>query len=236
MKVQATVIAVLVLTTEAFVPTKNHLPKAALSPLKASSWKDLPPPELPAQTVNSGFQQYSQQSFSDFFAKLPKLDLPSVESPSSRPPVPEQVNLESLSNLLSTFLSTQWQLEAIAAVTVGALFNRWLNSPLDFSKAPFEPGTDTYSPEKSDAFYQDRPWMVLKRLIKLGYISGAFTTGVLFDWLVLGKLMKDEEYMALKKAEPRRAREALRLCEQLGPTFIKLVGSFDIFLDPCAVV
>jgi predicted unusual protein kinase regulating ubiquinone biosynthesis (AarF/ABC1/UbiB family) len=219
----ALVISVLSLSTDAFVPTKRATGTVSSTSSRAS-WKDLPLPELPPQTVN-GVKYVAQQQLPDFLADLKNFNLPSVDF-SSLPHLPDQVNAATLSNVMTAFLTTQWQLEAIAIFTVGNLFYRWLNSPLDFSRAPFQPGTDTYSPAKSDAFYQERPGMVLKRLIKLGYMSGAFTTGLLFDWLVLGKLFKDEEYTALKKAEPRRAKEALRLCEQLGPTFIKLVSLF----------
>jgi predicted unusual protein kinase regulating ubiquinone biosynthesis (AarF/ABC1/UbiB family) len=53
----------------------------------------------------------------------------------------------------------------------------------------------------------------------------------LFDWIVLGKLLKDDEFTALRKNEPRRAKEALILCEQLGPTFIKLGQALSIRTD-----
>lgn len=53
-------------------------------------------------------------------------------------------------------------------------------------------------------------------------LSFVFGWGLLWDWLVLGKLCGDENFTALKQAEPRRAKEALLLCEQLGATFIKL--------------
>jgi hypothetical protein len=218
--VQTALVACLLSLTDAFVPNKLNGGFTSFAALKAS-WKDLPIPELPPQAVN-GVEFNSLQPFVEFTASLKRLNVPIDWS--SLPPLPEQINPERLTNLVATFLSTEWQLEAIAVFAVGNLFYRWLNAPLDFSKAPFEPGTDTYSPAKSDAFYQERPGMVLKRLIKLGYLSGTFTTGLLFDWLILGKLLKDEEYTALKNAEPRRAKEALRLCEQLGPTFIKLVS------------
>ena len=84
--------------------------------------------------------------------------------------------------------------------------------------------------------YAQLPWipdkvLVAKRLCSLSYLTAAFTSGILFDWLVLGKLLKDEEYSALKAAEPRRAKEALRLCELLGPTFIKLGQALSIRTD-----
>ena len=57
--------------------------------------------------------------------------------------------------------------------------------------------------------------MVIKRILRLSTLTFGFNTGILFDWLVLGKLFKDEEYTALRNNEPRRAKEALMLCEQL---------------------
>ena len=68
-------------------------------------------------------------------------------------------------------------------------------------KAPYAAGTTTYSPTTADAFYSARPLLVANRMLKLAYLTSAFTTGVLFDWLVLGKLLKDEEYTALKEAD-----------------------------------
>eukprot|EP00536_Pseudo-nitzschia_multiseries_P014157 jgi/Psemu1/213874/e_gw1.663.41.1 len=109
-----------------------------------------------------------------------------------------------------------------------------LLSPIDFSNdaaVPFRPGADTYSPEKADKFYGDRKFMVAKRILQLASLTSSFTTGILFDWLVLGKLLGDDEYKALAKNEPRRAKVALRLCEQLGPTFIKLGQALSIRTD-----
>ena len=228
-------------TTHAFVPTRratrtvpvfgcSSTTTATSSCLKAASpsWKDLPLPDLPAQIVNgvkfTATTMHEQQSLFQW-----PMEWPIVDMSSSSSFLPEQINMDSLSNIAATFLSTEWQIESIVVFAIGNLIYKWLNAPLDFSKAPFEPGTDTYSPAKSDAFYQRRPGMVLKRLLRLGTMSGAFTTGLLFDWLILGKLFKDEDYTALKKAEPKRAKEALRLCEQLGPTFIKLVRPIPFF-------
>lgn len=131
----------------------------------------------------------------------------------------------ALSNggVLSEF-ATPLHVAAIAAFTLGSSLNLWLNTPDDYAKigAPYVPGTTTYSPAASESFYGARPFLVAKRVLKLATLTSAFNTGILFDWLVLGKLFKDEEYTALKKAEPARAKVALRLAEQLGPTFIKL--------------
>lgn len=143
---------------------------------------------------------------------------------------PLDINAETLAQLSAAALNPL-HVAAIAVFAVGSLLVTFVNSPIDFSEAPFEPGTDTYSPKKSDEFYAQRPIMILKRILKLSFISGVFSTGLLFDWLVLGKLFKDEEYTALKKAEPRRAKQSVVLCEQLGPTFIKLGQALSIRQD-----
>ena len=131
--------------------------------------------------------------------------------------------LSSDGGALSGF-ATPLHVAAIAAFALGSSLNLWLSTPDDYSEigAPYKPGTTTYSPAASESFYAARPFLVAKRVLKLATLTSAFNTGILFDWLVLGKLFKDEEYTALKKAEPARAKVALRLAEQLGPTFIKL--------------
>jgi len=119
------------------------------------------------------------------------------------------------------------QLAAIAAVSLGSAVSRADAK----GEAPYAPGKATYDPKAAETFYSQRPLVVAKRVISLARLTTAFTAGVLFDWLVLGKLMKDTEYRALQKAEPRRAKEALALCEQLGPTFIKLGQALSIRTD-----
>jgi len=119
------------------------------------------------------------------------------------------------------------QLGVIAAFGLGGL----IFSADAESEAPYEAGTSTYDPKVADAFYRARPLLVARRIVTLARLNSAFTTGLLFDWLVLGKLFKDEEYTALKQAEPRRAKEALVLCEQLGTTFIKLGQALSIRED-----
>lgn len=128
-------------------------------------------------------------------------------------------------------LATPWHVEAIAAFAAGNLFFLWLNAPDDYSEAPYEPGTMTYSPEAAADFYASRPLLVAKRILRLALLTSAFNAGILWDWLVLGKWLGDEEYTALKNAEPRRAKTALKLCERLGPTFIKLGQALSIRTD-----
>lgn len=144
-------------------------------------------------------------------------------------------NQEWVSFLSSVVIDNPWHTAAIAAFSLGTWFQLAIVlSPIDLSndkELPFQPGADTYSPEKADAFYGQRKFMVVKRVLQLAALTSSFTTGILFDWLILGKLFKDEEYKALARNEPRRAKVALRLCEQLGPTFIKLGQALSIRTD-----
>jgi hypothetical protein len=127
----------------------------------------------------------------------------------------------TFNSLLSLSL-TSWHVGAVAAVTFGSSLLLFINSPDNQKDTPYQPGTSTYNPQAAADFYSKRPLLVLKRVLRLALLTGAFNAGVLFDWLVLGKVLGDLEYTALQKAEPRRAKQALKLCEQLGPTFIKL--------------
>ncbi|CAJ1942966.1 unnamed protein product [Cylindrotheca closterium] len=144
--------------------------------------------------------------------------------------VEETVN-KILNSELFHLATTAWHLEAILAFGIGSALLWFVTTPEKFDDAPYEPGTTTYSPEKAAEFYAKRPLQVGKRVLKLAFLTGMFNAGVLFDWLVLGKLLKDEDYTALRRNEPRRAKVALSLCEKLGPTFIKLGQALSIRTD-----
>lgn len=146
-------------------------------------------------------------------------------------PIPEETVNKMLSSEFFHLAATSWHLEAIAAFGVGSALLWFVTTPESFDDAPYEPGTSTYSPEKAAEFYAKRPLQVVKRVLKLAFLTGMFNAGILFDWLVLGKLLKDEEYTALRRNEPRRAKVALSLCEKLGPTFIKLGQALSIRTD-----
>lgn len=141
--------------------------------------------------------------------------------------------LQSINDIfLTPLVTTPWHSAAVLVLSVGALTLRWLDGDdLASMETPFAPGTDTYSWRKSEEFYGQRPLLVARRVLKLALVSGAFNTGVVWDWLVLGRMLGDEEYTALHRAEPRRAKESLALCEKMGPTFIKLGQALSIRTD-----
>ena len=189
-------------------------------------------PTTPTSLVTSTLEELVQDTL---FQSL----LDALLSPSSDQNNVEMANalqetwnaiLES-SQFLQPALTTPWHLEAIVAFGLGSLLLWFVSTPENFDDAPYEPGTSTYSPQKASEFYQQRPLVVFKRILKLALSTSTFNAGLLFDWLVLGKLLGDEDYTALRNNEPRRAKVALSLCETLGPTFIKLGQALSIRTD-----
>ena len=208
---------------EAFVPRSlkytHRRVTSELRDIPSSLKVDIP---LPAWFVENG---------NGILSKLGNFNLP--DSALSNFPIESEQLVTSLLTSLSGSLGadqleilklalTPWHLETILAFGLGSSLLWFVTTPETFDDAPYEPGTETYDPIKANAFYEKRPLMVIKRILKLALLTGSFNTGLLFDWLVLGKLFNDEEYTTLKKNEPRRAKAALGLCEELGPTFIKL--------------
>ena len=128
-------------------------------------------------------------------------------------------------------LLTPWYLASLCLVFGMAAFNIFINTPDDYTQAPYPAGSATYDPVAASIFYASRPGMVAKRILRLSLLTSAFNIGLLYDWLILGKLLKDENYTTLKQNEPQRAKEALLLCTKLGPTFIKLGQALSIRTD-----
>ena len=88
-------------------------------------------------------------------------------------------------------------------------------------ETPYAGGADSYSPEAAAAFYGRRPLLVLERLVWLTQSTFAFNVKLLLDWA--------RGWPAA--SEPLRAAECLALCEELGPTFIKLGQALSIRTD-----
>ena len=88
-------------------------------------------------------------------------------------------------------------------------------------ETPYEVGSTTYDVRKADDFYNARPGLVFSRLAQLAFLTSAFNLKLLIDWQT-GRLDKNEKM---------RAKEALVLSTQLGPTFIKLGQALSIRTD-----
>lgn len=86
---------------------------------------------------------------------------------------------------------------------------------------PYGNGPAVYDVAKTETFYRQRPWLVLARLMKIATLSLPFQAGLLMDW----------RSGNMKKNEAIRAQQALRILENLGPTFVKLGQSLSIRTD-----
>mmetsp|Transcript_20979 Transcript_20979/g.72254 ORF Transcript_20979/g.72254 Transcript_20979/m.72254 type:complete len:940 (-) Transcript_20979:437-3256(-) len=95
-----------------------------------------------------------------------------------------------------------------------------VEAPVDF-EVPYAGGADSYDPAAADIFYGKRPLMVVERLVGLVQATAAFQVQLLMDW----------RFGNLEKNQPVRAREALALVNELGPTFIKLGQALSIRTD-----
>jgi len=89
------------------------------------------------------------------------------------------------------------------------------------AETPYPGGADSYSPAAAEAFYRRRPLLVATRLIGLLQATLSFQVKLLLDWRT-GNVERNEK---------ERAREALALVEELGPTFIKLGQALSIRTD-----
>ena len=87
--------------------------------------------------------------------------------------------------------------------------------------APYVATASSYDPAAAASFYAKRPLRVLERALVLAQLTGGFNLRLFLDWR-LGRLEQNEA---------QRAREALALVEQLGPTFIKLGQALSIRTD-----
>lgn len=193
-----------------------HRP-AASSSSSLSAFSDLNTDAIQS-TLSSTITQLQSQ-LPDFSS----ISLPSINDIESL--------LQSMSSLDVSSLDPTVLTVASIALTLPLSILTLINAPLSNDESPYPPGTTTYNPTIAAEFYGRRPLLVLQRILRLAFLTSAFNTGILFDWLILGKLLKDENYTALKKNEPRRAVEALALSTQLGPTFIKLGQALSIRTD-----
>ena len=138
--------------------------------------------------------------------------------------VGQNVNIAELQSILydaAVTLTADYRTLPVTFITVFLMVVFGFGQDDSTIGSPFEAGSSTYNPQKSDDYYGSRPLFVFRRLLKLAQITGNFNIKLLYDWR-MGKLEANEE---------ERAKEALELITQLGPTYIKLGQALSIRTD-----
>ena len=175
-------------------------------------------------------------------AKLPAVELPTIQTP-TLPQAPDGSVTDLATRLLSEAqhaLSGDWtpyatvmavSCAATVALTLPALLltgaaerkrlERTATQLPEEAEAPYKGGANDYSPAKAEQFYAKRPLLVAERLAWLTQATFAFNVKLLIDYLRGWP----------EASEPERAKECLALCEELGPTFIKLGQALSIRTD-----
>jgi predicted unusual protein kinase regulating ubiquinone biosynthesis (AarF/ABC1/UbiB family) len=87
--------------------------------------------------------------------------------------------------------------------------------------SPYDGNQEKYDVARADAFYRSKPLFVFRRLLKLAGSTNAFLLKLALDW----------RRGSLEGNQAERAKEALALATQLGPTFIKLGQALSIRTD-----
>jgi hypothetical protein len=105
----------------------------------------------------------------------------------------------------------------VAASVAGAAFATRPTGPVG---APYPADAKGYDPEAANAFYGARLPFVASRLLTLGSITLAFNVRLGLDYLAYKNAGAPEGEPWPNEKD--RAKEALSLATQLGPTFIKL--------------
>ena len=95
--------------------------------------------------------------------------------------------------------------------------------------APYPAEATAYDPEAADRFYGKRLPLVVGRLLKLGSLTFSFNLKLLLDYLAYKRAGEPEGESWPNEKE--RAKEALALATQLGPTIIKLAQALSIRTD-----
>ena len=118
----------------------------------------------------------------------------------------------------------------LSFVAVGAAFNvlRPKEDPAPIG-APYAADAKAYDPAAADAFYFARLPYVLSRLAWLATLTGGFNIRLLIDWQLYKRAGSPEGESWPNEKD--RAKEALGLATQLGPTFIKLAQALSIRTD-----
>ena len=134
--------------------------------------------------------------------------------------------LDSLPALVSSASTTVFAAAAALGAAAVALGGGPAGAPLG---APYPARADAYDPEAAREYYTARLPAVAARLLKLASLTGGFNVRLGLDYLAYKRMGEPEE--TPWPNEKARAKEALALATQLGPTFIKLAQALSIRTD-----
>lgn len=145
----------------------------------------------------------------------------SFSSLTGNAPLPESVINSSklMRTLLSLGVDSLAKMSKILSRMSDGL-SKWSASVND-KVNPYEGGSVAYNVTKAEEFYQKRPWLVAGRLAKIISLTLPFQMSLLMDW----------KSGQLKANEHIRAKQALHMLGQLGPTFVKLGQAMSIRTD-----
>ena len=133
--------------------------------------------------------------------------------------------LDSLPALVSSASTTVFA----AAAALGAAAVALGGGPAGRPRRAVPARADAYDPEAAREYYTARLPAVAARLLKLASLTGGFNVRLGLDYLAYKRMGEPEE--TPWPNEKARAKEALALATQLGPTFIKLAQALSIRTD-----
>jgi hypothetical protein len=229
-----------------------------LPELDLSNFKPPPLPDLPTMTMPALPSLTMPDLPSLTMPELPSVGMPDLSA--SLPPLPPLPTLPdmpafdllppelaaSVAGLAAVFSHVNPSEAPVAVAPLAVLFGAALGQAwarigvLEAGDGlPYEAGDNKsaggtgYSDAAAEAFFAARPLVVAKRLLQLTRLTGTFNVALLLDYLATPRLPESEGGGKATpwNNEPARARDALALANQMGPTFIKLGQALSIRTD-----
>ena len=117
-------------------------------------------------------------------------------------------------------------LSLAGAAAIGAIYGAW---PRGAIGAPYAADAKAYDPIAANSYYLGRLPAVAARLARLAVLTTGFNARLGLDYFAYKRAGAPEDESWPNEKE--RAKEALDLATQLGPTFIKLAQALSIRTD-----
>lgn len=122
-----------------------------------------------------------------------------------------QSYVRELANQIENIVISPYTIpSSIVIVSIMILFG--LGSDDESIGSPFDDGQTAYSSKLLENYYNKKSLFIFRRLLRLSRITGVFNFKLALDYFT----------KRIEENQVDRAKEALALVTQLGPTFIKL--------------